>query len=142
MRTRVAWGLTPLRTPYPSILTYTHQFFLWVTFMNFIRRHGKRFMAGQCLYLDAEKFGAVGTVSALYRHRAYGNVHISGYTIGTFRQFSYHHAYKISDESRHDELFWLISCLLFTSRLAQDIGIMKHFGPYHAYDSRYGLHKI
>lgn len=81
MRTRVAWGLTPLRTPYPSILTYTHQFFLWVTFMNFIRRHGKRFMAGQCLYLDAEKFGAVGTVSALYRHRAYGNVHIEVYPL-------------------------------------------------------------
>ena len=59
-----------------------------------------------------------GTVSALYRHRAYGNGHISGCPIGTFRQFSYYHAYKISGESRHDELFGLISCLRFTSQLS------------------------
>ena len=52
-----------------------------------------------------QRSGAVGMVSALNHHRACENVHIWGYTVGTLRWFSYHHAYKILGESRHDASF-------------------------------------
>ena len=98
-------------------------------------RHGKRFITKACLRRRLLEISIVGTESASICHHAYGNVHVSGCTVGTLRQFSCHHSYKISDESRHDELFWLISCLLFTPHLSQDIGMMNHFSPYHAYYS-------
>ena len=104
-------------------------------------RHGKRFIAKACLRRRLLEISIVGTVSASICHHAYGNVHFSGCTVGTLRQFSRHHAYKIFGESRHDEPFGLISCLLFTSRLSQDIGMMKHFGPYHAYYPLHVSHK-
>ena len=57
------------------------------------------------------EISAVGMVSALNHHRAYGKVHFSWYTVGTLRQFLYHHAYKIFGESRHDASFRALSCL-------------------------------
>ena len=99
---------------------------------NFSCRHGKRFIAGQCLHLDAGDLRAIGTVSALKCHRAYGNVHFSGYTVGTLGQFLCHHAYKIFGESRHDASFRALSCLLFIFRGRKIVGMMCHLGPYHA----------
>ena len=104
---------------------------------NFVRRHGKRFKVPSCLQIVHLEISAVGMVSALNHHRAYGKVHFSGYTVGTLRQYLYHHAYKIFGESRHDSPFRLISCLLFSSRPAQDIVMMNHFSHYHAYSSLY-----
>ena len=62
---------------------------------NFVRRHGKRFKVPSCLQIMHLEISAVGMVSALKYHHAYGKVHFSGYTVGTLRQFLYHHAYKI-----------------------------------------------
>ena len=101
-------------------------------------RHGKRFIAKACLRRRLLEISIVGTVSASICHHAYGNVHFSGCTVGTLRQFSCHHAYKISDESRHDELFWLISCLRFTFNLpdfACTVGMVYHFSSRRAYGS-------
>ena len=52
----------------PSCLRYHKP-----SYGNFLhRRHCKRFMAGQCLHLDADGFGAIGTVSVSSRKHAYG----------------------------------------------------------------------
>ena len=86
---------------------------------NFVRRHGKRFKVPSCLQIMHLEISAVGMVSALNHHRAYEKVHFSGYTVGTLRQFLYHHAYKIFGESRHDASFQPLSCLLLTLPDAQ-----------------------
>lgn len=100
------------------------------------RRHGKRFKVPSCLQIMHLEISAVGMVSALNHHRAYGKVHFSGYTVDTLRQFLYHHAYKIFGESRHDASFHALSCLLFIFRGRKIIGMICHLGPYHAYSQK------
>ena len=89
-----------------------------------------------CLQIMHLEISAVGMVSALNHHRAYGKVHFSGYTVGTLWQFLYHHAYKIFGESRHDVSFRALSCLLFIFRGRKIVGMICHLGPYHAYSQK------
>lgn len=103
---------------------------------NFVRRNCKRFKVPSCLQIMHLEISAVGMVSALNHHRAYGKVHFSWYTVGTLRQFLYHYAYKIFGESRHDASFRALSCLLFIFRGRKIIGMICHLGPYHAYSQK------
>ena len=76
-----------------------------------------------CLWRGDSEISTAGMVSALKRHRAYGNSHNLGWTVGTMTRILRHRAYKIDRDRRHDHQFSVQLCLRssFCFRLARSL---------------------
>ena len=74
-------------------------------------RHVELKIPPSCLWRGNSEISTAGMVSALKRHRDYGNRHNLGWTVGTVPRIWRQGDYKIERDRRHDHQFSVQPCL-------------------------------